>query len=104
MNPKDYVCKMVQVGPTRLMLVMHRSYSHYMVHELQLFPQSDVSLAEMQNLKSTPSVLWVFTKTIGEDYRIGNFLDEDSDGTSIPVSWVDAEDITDYMGYFKNPY
>ncbi|KKU78334.1 MAG: hypothetical protein UY05_C0064G0002 [Candidatus Peregrinibacteria bacterium GW2011_GWA2_47_7] len=104
MNPKDYVCKMVQVGPTRLMLVMHRSYSHYMVEELRLFPQFDVSLEEMQKLKPDAiSFMGIPAKTIGEDYRIGYFLDEDSAGTSIPVSWVDAENITDYMGYLKKP-
>ncbi len=104
MNPKDYVCKMVQVGPTRLMLIMHRSYSHYLVEELRLFPQYDVSLEEMKNLKPDAiSFLGIPSKTVGEDYRIGYFLDEDSSGTALPVSWVDAENITDYMGYLKKP-
>ncbi|MFA7686096.1 MAG: aminotransferase class I/II-fold pyridoxal phosphate-dependent enzyme, partial [Candidatus Gracilibacteria bacterium] len=33
MNPKDYVCKMVQIGPVRTLLVMNRSYTHYMAEE-----------------------------------------------------------------------
>lgn len=104
MNPRDYVCKMVQIGPTRLMLVMHRSYSHYLVEELRLFPQFEVSLDEMSHLKpDAVSFLGIPSKVAGEDYRIGYFLDEDTEGRAIPVSWVDAENITDYMGYLKKP-
>lgn len=104
MDPKDYVCKMVQVGPTRLMLVMHRSYTHYMAEELRLMPQFDVSIDDLENLKpDAVSFLGIPTKVMGDDYKIGEFFDECTDGTRIPVSWVDRENITDYMGYLKKP-
>ena len=100
MNPKDYICKMVQVGPTRLMLVMHKSYSHYLVEELRLLPQFDASLDDLNSLKpDAVSFLGIPTKVMGSEYRIGYFLDQ----KVIPVSWVDAEDITNYMGYLKKP-
>ncbi|MBI5753970.1 aminotransferase class I/II-fold pyridoxal phosphate-dependent enzyme [Candidatus Peregrinibacteria bacterium] len=99
LNPKDYVCKMVQVGPSRLMLVMHRSFSHYLVEELRLMPQFDASLDDLENLQPDAiSFLGIPTKTIGENYRIGYYIED-----NIPVSWVEANDITDYMGYLKKP-
>ena len=106
MNPKDFICKMVQVGPTRLMLVMHKSYSHYLVEELRLLPQFDASLDDLNNLNpDAVSFLGIPTKVMGPEYRVGYFLDQCSDAEQkvIPVSWVDAEDITNYMGYLKKP-
>jgi hypothetical protein len=110
LNPKDYICKMVQIGPTRTMLVMHRSYSHYLVEELRLMPQFDASLDDLDNLKPDAiSFMGIPTKAIGEDYRIGVYMEhtesEDPNiaGNVIPVSWVEANDITDYMGYLKKP-
>lgn len=100
MNPKDWVAKMIQVGPTRLLMVMHRSYSHYLIEELRLFPQFNVSPEELKSLKpDAVSFLGLPSKVMGDDYRIGYFMDEGG----MPVSWVDAEDITDYMGYLKKP-
>jgi hypothetical protein len=104
MNPRDYVCKMVQIGPTQLMLVMHRSYSHYLVEELRLMPQYEIPLTEMGKVKpDAVSFLGIPTKVMGEAYRLGYYFDKNEDGDEIPVSWVDAERITDYMGYLKKP-
>lgn len=104
MNPKDYVLKMIQVGGTKVLLVMNRSYSHYMVEELRLFPQTDLTPADLTNCKpDAVSFLGLPTKVMGEDYRIGYYFDHDDQGNTIPVSWVDAESITDYMGYLKKP-
>lgn len=104
MNPKDYVMKMIQVGGTKVLLVMNRAYSHYMVEELRLFPQTDLTPEDLENCKpDAVSFLGLPSKVMGEDYRIGYFLDRDSEGNSLPVSWVDAESITDYMGYLKKP-
>lgn len=104
MDPKDYVMKMVQVGGTKVLLVMNRAYSHYMVEELRLFPQTDLTPEDLASCKpDCVSFLGLPTKVFGEDYRIGYFFDEDSDGKTVPVSWVDAESITDYMGYLKKP-
>ena len=104
MDQKDYVMKMVQVGGTKVLLVMNRSYSHYMVEELRLFPQTDLTPEDLENCKpDAVSFMGLPSKVMGEDYRIGFFLDEDDRGDTIPVSWVDAEGITDYMGYLKKP-
>lgn len=104
MDPKDYVMKMVQIGGTKVLLVMNRSYSHYMVEELRLFPQTDLTPADMANCKpDAVSFMGLPTKVMGEDYRIGYFMDQNKDGETLPVSWVDAESITDYMGYLKKP-
>jgi hypothetical protein len=104
MNPKDYICKMVQVGPVRQLLVLHKSYSHYLVEELRLLPQFEASLDDLKNLKPDAiSFLGIPTKVIGNDYRIGYYLDGEEGESAMPVSWVNAEDITDYMGYLKKP-
>ena len=104
MDPKEYVCKMVQIGPVRTMLVMHRSYSHYIAEELRLMPQFDVSMDDMANLNpDAVSFLGIPSKTMGEDYKVGYYFDKAPDGSSLPVSWVDRENVTDYMGYLKKP-
>lgn len=104
MDPKDYVFKMIQVGGTKVLLVMNRAYSHYMVEELRLFPQTDLTPEDIANCKpDAVSFLGLPTKVMGEDYRIGLFMDENGEGENIPVSWVDSESITDYMGYLKKP-
>lgn len=109
LNPKDYVSKMIQVGPSRVMLVMHRSYSHYLVEELRLMPQVGL-IDDLDNLKPDAiSFMGMPTKAMGEDYRIGLFLERIGDGNLdaasdvIPISWVEANDVTDYMGYLKKP-
>lgn len=104
MDPKDFVYKMVQIGGTKVLLVMSRAYSHYMVEELRLFPQTDLTPEDVANCKpDAVSYLGLPTKVMGEDYRIGYFMDKNAAGENIPVSWVDTESITDYMGYLKKP-
>ncbi|MBI4232320.1 aminotransferase class I/II-fold pyridoxal phosphate-dependent enzyme, partial [Candidatus Peregrinibacteria bacterium] len=103
-NPKEYICKMVQIGPTRMMMVIHASYEHYMAEELRLFPQFDCSLDDFSKLRpDTISFLGLPHKVMGDDYRIGYYMDQCKDGRELPVSWVDRENITDYMGYLKKP-
>jgi hypothetical protein len=104
MNPKDYICKMVQVGPVKTLLVMHRSYSHYMAEEMRLFPQFDLSPEEIGSLEfDTISLMGIPRKAMGDDYKVGYYMEEDASGKKIPVSWVDAEKLTDYVGYLKKP-
>lgn len=104
MNPGDYVFKMVQIGGTKVLLVMNRSYSHYIVEELRLFPQKDLTAEDVANCKpDAVSFLGLPTKVMGEDYRLGYSFSQDQDGNNIPFSWVDAESVTDYMGYLKKP-
>lgn len=104
MDSKEYVMKMVQIGGQKVLMIMNRSYSHYMVEELRLFPQTDLTPDDLANCKpDCVSFLGLPTKVFGEDYRIGYFFDSTVDGESVPVSWVDAESITDYMGYLKKP-
>jgi hypothetical protein len=102
MDSSEYVCKMVQVGGSKVMLVMNRAYSHYIVEELRLFPQFTIS-DDVSVKPDAVSFLGIPSKVMGEDYRIGYFMDKLSDGSSLPVSWVDKEDVTDYMGYLKKP-
>ncbi len=105
MDPKDYVCKMAQVGGHKVLIVMHRSYSHYLADELRLFPQVDMELHEVdKNVKpDAVSFLGLPSKVMGEDYRLGYYFDQNEDGSMLPISWVDRENITDYMGYLKKP-
>lgn len=104
LNPKDYVFKMIQIGPSKVLTITHRSYSHYLAEELRLFPQFEVKPKDLKNLRpDCVSFLGIPPKVMGEDFRIGYFMDKYDDGTQIPVSWVDRESITDYMGYLKKP-
>lgn len=104
MNPKDYPMKMVFVGGTKVLVIMDRAYSHYIVEELRLFPQFDIKPEDLANLRPDAiSFLGLPTNVMGEDYRIGYFMDQNGSGEDVPVSWVDKENITDYMGYFKKP-
>jgi hypothetical protein len=101
-DSKDYVCKMVQAGGVRVMLVMNRAYSHYLVEELRLFPQIQLMDVDAKSMRpDAVSFLGIPPKVMGEDHRIGYFIDESEDGEELPVSWVDKENITDYMGYLK---
>ncbi|MFA7686107.1 MAG: hypothetical protein WCX95_04905, partial [Candidatus Gracilibacteria bacterium] len=104
MNPKDYVCKMVQIGPVRTLLVMNRSYTHYMAEEMRLFPQFDLSPEDIGSLDMEAiSFMGIPRKAMGDDYKVGYYMEEDQNGKQIPVSWVDAEKFTDYVGYLKKP-
>ena len=103
-NPKDYICKMVQVGPVKTLLVMNRAYAHYMAEEMRLFPQFDLSAEDIASLEPDAiSFMGIPRKVMGDDYKVGYFMDEDINGRQIPVSWVDAEKFTDYVGYLKKP-
>lgn len=104
MNPKDYVCKMVQIGPVRTLLVMNRAYAHYMAEEMRLFPQFDLSPEDIDGLEmDSISFMGIPRKVMGDDYKVGYYMEEDQNGKQIPVSWVDAEKFTDYVGYLKKP-
>ena len=104
MDESEYVCKLIQVGPVKNLLIMHRSYSHYLADELRLFPQTDLSFKDIKEIEpDSVSFLGIPEKVMGEDYKVGYFFDEKGDGTRMPVSWVDREGLTDYMGYLKKP-
>lgn len=104
MAPKDYVCKMVQIGPVKTLLVMNRAYSHYMADEMRLFPQFELTAKDMKSLEPDAiSFMGIPRKVMGDDYKVGYFMDEDLTGKQVPVSWVDAEQFTDYVGYLKKP-
>lgn len=105
LNPRDYVMKMLQIGGTKVLVVIKNSYQHYLAEELRLFPQIEISdIDDPTNLRpDAVSFLGIPSKVIGEQYRIGYFFDKTQDGKNLPVSWVDEENITDYMGYLKKP-
>ena len=103
-DPEKFLMKMVHVGGTKVLVVMDRSYSHYISDEIRLFPQFEVTEDDLKDIKpDAVSFLGLPTNVMGEDYKLGYFMDKDEDGNEVPVSWVDKEDITDYMGYFKKP-
>jgi len=103
-NPKDYVCKMVQVGHMKSLLVMHKSFAPYMIEELRLLPQFDVPLREINNIKpDAVSFMGIPSKVMGDDYKIGYFYDKNKDGSTLPVSWASGENTSDYVGFFKKP-
>lgn len=103
-NRDEFICKMVQIGPTRMMMIIHKSYEHYMAEELRLFPQFDCSIDDLGKLRpDSISFLGLPHKVMGDDYRIGTYMDQCKDGRQLPVSWVDRENISDYMGYLKKP-
>lgn len=104
MDSSKYLMKMIQVGGTKVLTIMERSYSHYIAEELRLLPQFEVKPENLANLKpDAVSFLGLPQNVMGEDFKIGYFMDKTADGEEIPVSWVDKENITDYMGYFKKP-
>jgi len=114
---KKYECKMVEVGPFRVLLVLNKAYSHYLADELRLFKQkavgvdikvTDVDPEELTKLKfDGMSLMGTPQDVFGADFRVGYFndgyIDEDGNEQVFPVSWVDLEMVTDYMGYLKKP-
>lgn len=104
MNGDDYSMKLIQIGPVKVLLVLNKSYSHYLAEELRLFPQYDVKPEDLDKINpDSYSFLGIPQKVMGEHYKTGYFKDKKADGTEVPVSWIDAENITDYMGYLKKP-
>ena len=100
----DYVSRAVQVGPFRMLLVIHKSYFHLMSDELRLFPQIEaVQLREnLQQLKWDGVLLFgVPSKLMGDAYKTGYIIDHYQDGALLPTAWVAREDATDYTGFVK---
>jgi hypothetical protein len=104
-RPRDYLLRLLQVGPTRILVVLHRAYTHYLGEELRLFPQLPIEqlLSDGRLAPDGVAFLGIPSKVMGDCYRIGYFFDCCNDGRVLPVSWVSAGDDTDYMGYFKKP-
>jgi hypothetical protein len=100
----DYLCKAEQVGPFRMLVVMHKSFFHLISDELRLYPQiEDVQLRENLDLAAWDGVMLfgVPVTVMGESYRTGYVLDRLEDGRLFPTAWVAREDATDYVGFFK---
>lgn len=101
---RDYVCKGEQVGPFRMLLVIHKSCFHLISDEIRLYPQ----LEQVQTRESLDVAAWdglmlfgVPTTTMGEPYKTGYVLDRRADEALFPTAWVAREDATDYVGFFK---
>ncbi len=100
----DYLCKAEQVGPFRMLVVMHKSCFHLISDELRLFPQiEEVQLRQNLDLAAWDGVMLfgVPITVMGESYRTGYVLDRLLDGRLLPTAWVAREDATDYVGFFK---
>jgi len=103
-NPKDYVCKVIQVGHVKVLLVMHKSFTHYMAEELRLFPQMEIPLSELNQVNvNAVSFMGIPPKVMGDEYKIGYYFDENANGETLPVSWACGENPSDYVGYLKKP-
>jgi hypothetical protein len=101
---RDYVCKAVQVGPYRMLLVLHRSCFHLLSDELRLFPQIEAvqTREHLEGLRWDGVLLYgIPAKVAGESYRTGYVLDGGEDDRMLPVAWVAREDATDYVGFLK---
>lgn len=104
MDPAKFIFKIIQVGPVRTLLIIDKSYGQYVAEELRLFPQYDLTAEQLQNVKpDTISFLGLPGKVMGKDYKVGYFMDKNADNSSLPVSWVSKDKLTDYMGYLKKP-
>ncbi len=100
----DYVCKAEQVGPFKILVVIHKSCIHLINDELRLFPQ----LEEVQLRENLNRVVWdgvmffgIPARFLGDSYKTGYILDQNADGSLLPTAWVAREDATDYVGFFK---
>jgi aspartate/methionine/tyrosine aminotransferase len=103
-DPSDYVCKAEQVGPFKMLVVMHKSCFHLIVDELRLYPQiEEVQLRDAVDRAQWDGVLLfgIPVTAMGESYRTDYVLDRADDGALLPTAWVAREDATDYVGFFK---
>jgi len=103
-DPADYICRAVQVGPFRMLLVVHKSYLHLVSDELRLFPRVE-AVQDRARLQQVPWEGVLFfglpTRVMGESYKTGYIIDSLQEGAPLPVAWVAREDATDYFGFFK---
>jgi hypothetical protein len=100
----DYLCKAEQVGPFKMLVVIHKSFYHLISDELRLYPQiEDVQLRESLDEAAWDGLMLfgIPTTAMGECYRTGYVLDRRADGALFPTAWVAREDATDYVGFFK---
>ena len=103
-DPADYVCKAEQVGPYRMLVVIHRACFHLISDELRLYPQ----IEEVQLRDSVDGVAWdgvmlfgIPVSVMGDAWKTGYVLDRRKDGALFPTAWVAREDAADYVGFFK---
>ncbi len=104
LEPADYLCKAVQVGPFRMLLVMHKASMHLISDELRLFPQIDaVRLrSELEGARWDGVLLFgIPARAMGGSYKSGYIIDRGEDGEPLPTAWVAREDATDYTGFLK---
>ncbi len=100
----DYLCKCAQVGPYKMLVVIHKACFHLVADELRLYPQ----IEEVQSRAHLDGAAWdgvmlfgIPAAAMGESYRTGYVLGQRSDRALLPISWVAREDATDYVGFFK---
>jgi len=100
----SYVCKAEQVGPFKMLVVVHKSCFHLVNDALRLFPQ----IEEVQQRERLSDLAWdgvmlfgVPSTCMGESFRTGYVLDRRTDGALLPTAWISREDACDYVGFFK---
>jgi len=103
-DPSRYLCRAVQVGPFRMLLVIHKSCLHMISDELRLFPQVEAvqERAALDRARWEGVLLFGLpTRVMGDSHKTGYIIDQLADGTPLPLAWVGREDATDYFGFFK---
>ncbi|MGC4115497.1 MAG: aminotransferase class I/II-fold pyridoxal phosphate-dependent enzyme [Myxococcales bacterium] len=100
----SYVCKAEQVGPYRMLVVIHKACFHLIADELRLFPQIE-EVQQRDRLEYLPwdgvMLFGIPESVMGEGAKTGYVLDQRGDGALLPVAWIAREDATDYVGFFK---
>ena len=104
MDPSHYLGKAVQVGPFKILLLVHKSCLHLISDELRLFPQID----SVRRKESLDELDWdavlhfgLPAKVMGHSYKTGYVIDAKQGGAPLPTAWVAREDATDYVGFLK---
>jgi len=100
----NFVCKAEQVGPFKMLTMIHKACFHLISDELRLFPQIEaVQLKENVDRMDWDGVMLfgIPNKFMGDAYKTGYVLDHKADGSLLPTAWVAREDATDYVGFFK---
>ena len=103
-DTSQYLCKAVQVGPFRMLMVFHKSYAHQISDEIRLFPQIEAVQKKSEIDGRDWDGVFYFglpRKVMGDAYKNGYIHDRKEDGGRFPIAWVAREDATDYMGFLK---
>ncbi len=103
MKSGEYVAVAVRVGPTKQLVVMHKSNVHLLRDLSRLFPQlAEVTDPAQLNKTEFDSVLYFgLPKKLMGEHQMSGYINDNSGGKDIKVGWVARSDDTDYVGFMK---